>query len=41
MAPRRASRSAVPAINDVDKVLAIVAVLLLALVVAQLFWIGM
>ena len=40
MAPRRASRSA-PAISDVDKGLAIIAVALLALVVAQLFWIGM
>lgn len=40
MAPRRASRSA-PAISDVDKGLAFVAVALLALVVAQLFWIGM
>lgn len=40
MAPRRASRS-VPAISGVDKGLAVTAVIVLALVVAQLFWIGM
>ena len=40
MAPRRASRHA-PAISDVDKGLAIIAVILLTLVLAQLLWIGM